>query len=137
MAETFVGIDLSQPEGEQLSPEMRAEIARLAPNQVGAGSITEEKLGTAAVSTTKLEDGAVTSAKIAGNSIDAAHIANGAVGTGELAPAAVTPDKAGTGIVLGYDANGDPIALKIVPITNTSYAGITPDPDTIYAVYTL
>lgn len=132
----FVGWEPDNPDGEKLPPEFRAEVAIIAPATVSNGAITEPKIGTAAVTNAKIADGAVGPSKLASGAVGTGQLANAAVGTSKLAPNAVTPDKTGTGVVTAYDANGDAIAAKIVPMTSTTYAGITPDPDTFYATWT-
>lgn len=132
----YIGWEPDNPDGEKLSPEVRAEIARVAPSTLNNGAVTEAKIGTAAVTGSKIADGAVGPSKLAANAVGNGQLANAAVGTTKLAPGAVTPDKAGTGVVVARDANGDPIAATIVPMTSTTYAGTTPDPDTFYATWT-
>lgn len=136
MAELFIEYNGDAPEGERLAPEVRDEIYRLAPVNVANGGITEDKLGSAAVTATKIADGAVGPTKIAAGAVGNGQLAGAAVTTGKLAPQAVTPDKTGTGVVTAYDANGDPINLTAVPMSSTSFAGITPDPDTLYLTWT-
>lgn len=136
MGELYVGFDANQPEGEQLPPEVREEIARLAPVNVTAGAITEEKLGTQSVSNRALADGAVGPTKMAAGAVGDGQLASSAVTTAKLALHAVTPDKVDTGVVTAFDANGDPIDLRAVPMTSTAHAGITPDPDTLYLTWT-
>ncbi|GAS98890.1 putative uncharacterized protein [Mycolicibacterium canariasense] len=135
MADLFVQYDADQPEGERLAPEVRDEVYRLAPVNVANGGITEDKLGSASVTATKIADGAVGPTKIAANAVGNGQLAGAAVTTPKLAPNAVTPDKTGTGVVTAYDENGDPINLKIVFLSATDYAGITPDPDTLYGTW--
>lgn len=135
MAENFVGFDDAAPDGEKLPPEVRREVAFIAPTTVSNGSIVEDKIGTAAVTAPKIADGAVGPTKLAPGAVGSGQLASSAVTTGKLAPGAVTHEKAGTGVMKTFDANGDPIAARMVPITAATYAGITPDPNTFYAVY--
>ena len=134
MADLLVAYDPAQPVGERLAPEVRAEIAELAPSTVDNGSITTAKLADDAVTTAKLAPGAVTSVEIATGGVSAVNLATDAVTTVKLADGAVTGDKVGTGVMKAYDSAGNAISLRGVPITAAAYGAITPDPGTVYLI---
>lgn len=131
----IVGYDPSQPAGERLAPEVRAEIAEVAPSTLVNGAVTTAKLRDGAVAAAKLADGAVTSPKIGTGEVKTVNLGDGAVTTAKLGADAVTADKAGTGVVTSRNKDGDPITLTVVPIAAADYAAITKDPNTLYAVY--
>lgn len=136
MTDLFIALDQTQPPGEQLAPEMRAEVAVIAPSVVSVGSVTTaklhddavtyDKLGPSAVHTDNLLDDAVTAAKLADNAVLAASIADGAVGLSE----------AGVGVVKATDKTGTARSLTMSgPFTAAEYGAIgTPDPNTVYVI---
>lgn len=131
----FIAYDDSAEVGERLAPEVRQEIAEVAPSQVLNGSITTAKLRDKAVTEEKLADGAVTSPKIATGGVKAVNLDAGAVTTDKLDAGSVTADKAGVGVVTARNSSGDPITLTGVPITAADYASLSPpDPNTLYVV---
>lgn len=137
MADLFVALDLTQEPGEQLSPEMRAEIAVIAPSVVNAGSITTNKLHDDAVTHDKLGPEAVQPDNLAENAVENAALADAAVHTDNLADAAVTLAKAGVGVATATDKTGTPRSLEISgPYTAAEYGAIVggPDPNTLYVI---
>jgi hypothetical protein len=135
VADLFIAYDPSQPVGSRLAPEVREEIAAVAPSAVADGSISTVKLADGAVTTTKLGVGAVASPRIGTNEVKAANLDTGAVSTVKLADGAVTPVKAGTGIVTAVDTSGTPVQQREVTLTAAAYALIaTPDPNTRYYI---
>lgn len=135
MADLFISYDPAQPVGQRLAPEVRAEIATVAPSTVNNGSITAAKLAPNAVVTDKIADGAVTSAKIADGTIVTGDLADSSVTNAKIANGSVTPSKVAAGVVTAYDASGNPLRLNLVPITSAKYAALaTPDPNTLYLI---
>lgn len=135
MADLFISYDPAQPVGQRLAPEVRAEIATVAPSTVNNGSITAAKLAPNAVVTDKVADGAITSAKIADGTIVSSDLADSSVSTAKVANGAITPSKVGTGVVTSYDASGNPVRIVLVPITSAKYAALpNPDPNTLYLI---
>lgn len=132
MAKLVPYLDTEKPAGQQLSPEMRAEIAEVAPSGLTNGSVTTAKLAEKAVATAKLADGAVTSTKIATNGVEAVNLGPGAVTTTKLDDNSVTAAKAGLGVVTAFDKDGNPIDAPTVFMTQTEYAAITPVPGVTY-----
>lgn len=134
MADLLVGYDASQPPGSRFAPEVNAEIAEVAPDNITNGSVTTAKLADDAVTQAKLAPGAVGSTEIANGGVGSANIATDAVTTVKLADDAVTGDKAGAGVMQARDSSGNQITLTGVPITAAAYGAITPDPNTIYFI---
>ncbi|AWN04240.1 tail fiber protein [Gordonia phage Sour] len=135
MADLLVGYDPAQPAGSRFSPEVRAEIAEVAPDNIENGSVTTAKLANDAVTGDKLAPGAVGSAEIAQNGVASTNLASDAVTTTKLADDAVTAAKAGLGVPTAHDASGNPISIDFVPITAAAYGAISsPDPNTIYLI---
>jgi hypothetical protein len=136
VTDLFMALDQTQPPGERLAPEVRAEIAVIAPSVVSIGSVTTaklhddavtyDKLGPAAVHTDNLQDDAVTAAKLADNAVLAASIADGAVGLTE----------AGGGLLKATDKTGTARSLTMSgPYTAAEYGAIgSPDPNTVYVI---
>lgn len=118
------GYDPSQPVGQRLSPEMRAEIAALAPSVVTNGSVTGPKLADGAVGSAKLGAGSVDTTKIATGGVAAINLKAGAVSTAALADESVTPDKAGIGVPTAQDTSGNPISLTFVPISKSDFQAL-------------
>jgi len=129
----FISYNPSEDAGERLPPEVREEIAEVAPSAVEDGSISEAKLKDGAVATAKLADGAVSTAKIATNGVETANIKGGAVTTAKLADESVTPAKCDTGVVTMKDSDGNDIEAHGVRMTETEYSALgAPDPNTFY-----
>lgn len=135
VADLFIAFDPAANQGERLSPEVRTEIAAVAPSAVLNGSITTAKLADLSVTTGKVVDGAVTTAKIATNGVEAVNIKAAAVTSAKIAADAVTPDKCGTGVPTAVDSSGNPAETVIQFVTAVQYAAIsTPDPNTLYFI---
>ena len=133
MAELVATLDMTKPAGQRLAPQVRAEIEEVAPSTLNDGQVTTAKLGDSAVTEAKIKAGAVTTTKIGTKAVKAANIDDDAVGTDQLADDAVTADKAGIGLVVGYDAAGNPIKFRLVPMTSAAYAALaSKDPNTFY-----
>lgn len=135
MAKLVPYLDTSKPRGERLSPEMREEIAEVAPSTLNDGEVKTAKLADGAVTESKLAAGAVTSAKIATKNVKTVNLDDSAVGTPQLAAGAVTAAKAGIGVMAVFDSAGNPLAAKTVVITVSGYQQLNPpDPNTFYEV---
>ncbi|QDF17566.1 hypothetical protein SEA_YAGO84_34 [Gordonia phage Yago84] len=135
MADLLVGYDPSQPAGQRFAPEVRAEIAEVAPDNIDNGSVTTAKLANDAVTGDKLAPGAVGSTEIATGGVGTANLANDAVTTAKLANDSVTGAKAGLGIATAHDAAGNETSIDFVPITAAQYGALgTPDPNTVYFI---
>lgn len=131
----WVSLDLDAAEGERLSPQMRAEIATVAPSAVVNNSITTAKLRDAAVTRAKLGGGAVGSGELDSAAVTTAKLADGAVTAAKLADDAVTPAKCGTGVVTAVDSAGNPTENIVRYLTSAQYAAIaSPDPNTTYMI---
>jgi hypothetical protein len=65
----------------------------ISPNQIGAGTITGDKLANGAVTSSHLAPGAVTSAALANGAVGSNHLSAGAVTTTALADNAITAGK--------------------------------------------
>ena len=125
----------SKPAGERLSPEVREEIAEIAPSTVTNGSITTAKLEEGAVTQSKIGPEAVGSEQIEVGAVHSLGLAADAVTTGKIAPDAVTPPKCGTGVVTARDADGNDIEWAEVLMTALQYANLaTKDPNVVYNV---
>lgn len=128
-----VPFDPTQSPGQKLPPDVRAEIAEVAPSTVNDGSIDEDKLAEDAVITGKLADQAVTTEKIADGAVGSLQIANGGINTVDLADDSVTGAKAGLGTVTSMDKDGNYIETKEVYLTAAEYAALSvKDPNTTY-----
>lgn len=128
-----ISYDPTQDPGERLAPEIREEIAEVAPSTVTDGSIDEDKLAEDAVTTGKLADDAVTQDKIADGAVGSAQLANGGVQTVDLSDDSVTGAKAGLGTVTSLDKDGNYIETKEVYLTAADYAALSvKDPNTTY-----
>lgn len=133
MPELVPTIDTSKPAGEQLSPEMRAEVAAVAPSAVLNNSITTAKMADNAVTEPKINAGAVTSPKIATGGVETVNLADGAATTPKIADNAVTAAKAGVGVCTAVDADDEPIENVFKFMTEAEYAEIlAPDPNVTY-----
>lgn len=135
MADQFIAFDPEADEGERLAPEVRTEIAFVAPSAVLNGSITTAKLADDAVTQDKVAPGAVGSVEIVTGGVEAANLAAEAVTTGKIAADAVTPAKCGTGVVTAVDSSGNDVETREMYLTAIEYAAInTPDPNTTYYI---
>lgn len=136
MAQLIPGVDMSQPPGERLAPELVAELALIAPSVLFNESVTTAKLRDKAVTSRKLADGAVTSVKIASGGVESVNLAAGAVVTAAITDGAVTPVKVGTGIMTVFAADGTtPRAVKQVFLTAAEFDALDPpDPNTVYDI---
>jgi hypothetical protein len=135
VADQVVCFDPTQDPGERLAPEVRQEIAEVAPSAVVNGSITTAKLAQDAVTTDKLDDGAVTSPKIAQGGVAAINLGPESVTTAKIADNGVTPEKCGTGVVTAADASNNAVETIISFVTAAEYAALmSPDPNTTYFI---
>lgn len=135
MALIVFALDMSEPVGSRLAPELIAEIQAVAPSVVVNGSISTAKLADKAVEESKIADGAVTSPKIAQNGVDTINIADTAVTAEKLAEDSVTGRAIGVGAVRVVDSDDEEIALTIKFVTTTQYATIvSPDPNVEYHI---
>ncbi|SII65168.1 Uncharacterised protein [Mycobacteroides abscessus subsp. abscessus] len=133
VAQVVPYLDMSAPRGQRLAPEMREEIAEVAPSTLNDGAVKTAKLAEGAVTEPKLAAGAVTSPKIASKGVKAVNIDDAAVGTAQLAAGAVTAAKAGVGVVTAHDSAGNAIKLDAVPMTSTDYTALTTkEPNVLY-----
>lgn len=138
MAQGVVGFDASKPKGSKFTqPEVRAEIAGLAPTSPPDGSIGANKLA----------PDAVTKEKMAPASVGGAEIEAGGVGTSNLGAKVVTGDKiadkgvgrpqAGPGVMTVRDTNGNAVTMEAVVISATLHAqlGVNEDPNSLYLIW--
>lgn len=133
MADQIIAYDPDQDPGERFAPEVRTEIAFVAPSTVVNGSITTAKLADTAVTTGKLAAGAVTTEKIATGGVDVVNLATGAVTDVKLAANAVTPEKCGTGVPTCVDESDNATEVVFKFMTNAQYAALQAvDPNTVY-----
>lgn len=130
----LIGYNPAAPVGQRLSPEVRTEIAMLAPVTLPNGSVTTPKIGDKAVDEDKIKDDTVKEVHIKTGAISAAKLAALAVTKEALANASVDHTKVDAGVPTVKDKDDQPISLKFVPLTATEYASLTPDPDTVYLV---
>ncbi|UVT31468.1 hypothetical protein SEA_SEJANUS_35 [Mycobacterium phage Sejanus] len=122
------------PPGEKLAPEMRAEIAEVAPSVVVNNSITTAKLRDKAVTGEKMADGAVGSPQIAQGGVKTINIDDQAVTTDKLNDGSVTAAKAGIGVSKAVDADDEPIENTFKFVTAAEFAGMTQVPGVTYMV---
>lgn len=135
MADLFIAFDPEADPGERLAPEVRTEIAYVAPSAVLNGSITTAKLADDAVTQAKIYPGAVASTEIATGGVDSVNLASGAVVTDALGAAAVVPSKCGPGVVTAVDSSDNTLDTLIKVLTAAEYAAISsPDPNTLYFI---
>ena len=127
-------LDTDATPGERFAPEIRQEIAEVAPSTLVNDAVTTPRIRDLAVTTEKLADGAVSSAKIATKGIKAINVDDGAVGTDQLDDAAVTDTKAGLGVATAHDAEGNPVACDFVFLTQSEYAAVDDEPGVTYMV---
>ena len=132
MADQFIAFDPAANAGERLAPEVRTEIAVVAPSTVLNGSITTAKLAELSVATGKIIDGSVTTAKIATNGVESVNIKALAVTTAKIADDAITPAKCGTGVPTAVDVTGNALETVFKYLTAAQYAALTPDANTFY-----
>ena len=125
----------SKPAGERLSPEVREEIAEIAPSTVTNGSITTAKLEEGAVTQSKIAPEAVGSEQIEVGAVHSLGLAADAVTTLKIVDDAVTPPKCGTGVVTARDSANNAIEWAEVLITAADYAALAvKDPNVVYNV---
>ena len=135
MADQIIAYDPDQDPGERFAPEVRTEIAFVAPSTVVNGSITAAKLADSAVITGKLAPGAVTTEKIATGGVDVLNLAAGAVTEVKLADNAVTPSKCGTGVPTCVDESDNATEVVFKFLTSAEYGALQAvDPNTVYLI---
>ena len=136
MADQIIAYDPDMDPGERFAPEVRTEIAFVAPSSVVNGSITTAKLADDAVTQAKIAPGAVTSAEIATSGVDVVNIAPSAVTETKLADNAVTPAKCGTGVPTAVDDADNPTEtiFKFLSAAQYSQLGGSVDPNTVYLI---
>ncbi|UJE15689.1 hypothetical protein SEA_LIGMA_34 [Gordonia phage Ligma] len=135
MADLIVGYDPAQPAGERFAPEVREEIAEVAPDNIDNGSVTTAKLADDSVTQAKIAPGAVGSTEVATGGVGSANLATDAVTTVKIADDAVTGDKVGNGVTQARDSAGNQITLTAVPLTAAQYGAIgSPDPNVVYLI---
>lgn len=135
MADQFIAYDPSANSGERLAPEVRAEIAVIAPSTVVNGAVTTAKLADDAVTAPKIAAGAVGTTEIGTGAITAVNLASAAVTADKLAAGAVTPAKLGTGVVSSVDSSSSAVSTTIMFLTASQYAAISsPNPNTLYFI---
>lgn len=138
MAQGYVGFDPTKPTGTKFTqPEVRAEIAALAPTSPPDGSIGANKLAAEAVTQDKIQPGAVGPAQIANSGVATGNLANLSVTEPKLADDAVTRAKAGLGVVTARDTSGNATAMEVLIIAATAHAllGVNEDPNTTYLIW--
>lgn len=129
-------IDTNRPEMQQLAPEVRAEVRRLAPSTVDDGSIFTKKLADNAVTYAKIAPGSVGGDRLGTGGVQTRALANGAVTEPKVADNAITRAKAGIGVVTAADPAGNAITLEAVPIEPAAFAAMnSPDPNVLWLVY--
>jgi hypothetical protein len=132
----FIGYDPSKPAGERLAPEVRTEIAYVAPSGLTPQSVVTLNLKDENVTTAKLAPDAVDDTKLADNAVKREHLADAAVGTDEVEDGAITPAKTGTGVVTAVDSSDNPLQWTEKVLSSTEYNLIvTPDPNTTYFIH--
>jgi len=134
VADLFIAYDPSADPGERLAPEVRTEIAVVAPSAVLNGSITTAKLADDAVTQAKIYPGAVGSTEIATGGVAAVNMATGAVESDALAAGAVVPAACGTGVPTAVDSADNPAETVLKFLTSAEYGALTPDPNTLYFI---
>ena len=134
MADLFIAYDPEADAGERLAPEVRTEIAVVAPSAVLNGSITTAKLADDAVTQDKIYPGAVGSVEIATGGVNTVNIATGAVSSDKLAAGAVVPASCGTGVPTAVDSADNPAETIIKFVTAAEYGALTPNPNTLYMI---
>lgn len=136
MAVTVVLFDPEATAGSKFkSAAVRDEIAAAAQANLEPGSIVETLIADEAVTEDKIGPQAVTSGKLAVGAVKTANIDTKAVTTDKILPGAITPGLVAPGIAIAFDTAGNPITLKLVPITAAAYDALdTPDAGTLYFV---
>lgn len=135
MPDLMMALDLSQPVGQRLAPEVIAEIEAVAPSTVGPGDITEPKMADGSVSERTIVPGAVTSAAIGAGEVKTVNVGDGAITGPKLADGTVGPTKVDDGVPTVFDKDGNPITVRLVRLTAADFALITtPDPNTWYFI---
>lgn len=127
-------LDMDKPPGQRFAPQVREEIAEVAPSTVNDGEITTNKLDDRAVTNPKIALGAVQSENIGAKQVKTANIDDQSVGTDQLDDEAVTPDKAGPGVMTVFDSSGNPIQAATIVVTDQEWSSLTPAPNTFYEV---
>lgn len=131
----WISYEADSPEGERFAPEVRAEIAAVAPSAVLNNSITTAKLRDQAVTRAKLGPGAVGPDELDSAAVETPNLADSAVTTAKLDDDSVTPAKCATGVVTAVDSAGNPTENMLRYLTSAQYAAIgTPDPNTTYFI---
>lgn len=135
MADQFIAYDPTANAGERLAPEVRAEIAVIAPSSVVDGSVTTAKLADDSVNAAKIIAGQVGTTEIGTGAVNTVNIANLAVNSDKLAASAVVPSKCGVGVVTSVDSSSNSVATAIMYLTAAQYAAIaSPNPNTLYFI---
>ncbi len=135
MADLFIAFDPSANAGERLAPEVRTEIAAVAPSAVLNGSITTAKLAADAVTQDKIGPGAVGTTEIASLAVATANLAATAVTAAKLAVDSVTPEKCATGVPTAVDSSDNAAETIFKFVTAAQYAALgTPNPNTVYLI---
>jgi len=134
VADLFIAYDPEADAGERLAPEVRTEIAVVAPSAVLNGSITTAKLADDAVTQDKIYPGAVGSVEIATGGVSAVNIATDAVSSDKIAAGAVVPASCGTGVPTAVDNADNPTETIFKFVTAAEYGALTPDPNTVYLI---
>lgn len=134
MADLFIAYDPEADAGERLAPEVRTEIAFVAPSAVLNGSITTAKLADDAVTQDKIYPGAVATVEIATGGVDTVNLAAASVSAEKLATDAVTPDKCATGVPTAVDSTDNAAETIFKFVTSAEYGALTPDPNTVYMI---
>lgn len=134
MADLFIAYDPEADAGERLAPEVRTEIAIVAPSAVVNGSITAAKLADDAVTQTKIYPGAVGTVEIATGGVDTVNLAAVSVSADKLATDAVTPEKCATGVPTAVDSTDNAAETILKFLTAAEYGALTPDPNTVYFI---
>ncbi|MCV7424328.1 hypothetical protein H7K45_27655 [Mycobacterium yunnanensis] len=128
-------IDLNADPGERFAPEVREEIAEVAPSTVTNGSISTAKLAEDAVTMSKIALAAVGSEQLDAGAVDTLALGAESVTTSKLAADAVTPPKCGTGVVTAVDNDGNAIEWTEWYGTAAQFAAIAvKDPNVVYNV---
>ncbi|WP_200845815.1 hypothetical protein [Mycolicibacterium vanbaalenii] len=131
----FPSFDPAATAGAKFGPEVRAEIAEVAPSTLNNGAVTTAKLADQAVTNAKLAAGAVQTTNIAAGQVGPTNLADDAVGTSKIADNAVTPAKVDTGVPTTVAVDGTPIAMTFMYLTVSEHSAIeTEDPSTTYFI---
>lgn len=130
--EQFVGFNPSAPPGQRLAPEIRTEIAILAPSAVTDLSLTEQKYKDGSVTRVKIAPDSIDDTLIADDAVKREHLAPNAVGTNEVENNSITPPKVGTGVLTIRDHAGAALSVIAEVLTTAEYSGITPTPNVLY-----